>query len=146
MRNKTTTKLFIGSILTLALALAVWSPALAQSLEPTKGKALMPGDMPACCADMKVKCQTMWDDLKADDVALTEQVAKMNSAPADKKMSLMAALITTMVEQRTATNARTAKMQDSMMQHMMQCPMMMGTKDLPKKPAGGRSEHPDHPK
>ncbi|MFC1762394.1 hypothetical protein ACFL6U_09980 [Planctomycetota bacterium] len=146
MRNKTNTKLFIGSILTLALALAIWSPALAQSLEPTKGKAIMPGDVPACCVEMKAKCQTMWDDLKAEDAALTKQVAKMNIATGDKKMTLMATLITTMVEQRTATNTRTAKMQQDMMQHMMQCPMMMGMKDMPKKPVVARSEHPDHPK
>lgn len=143
MRNKTNTKLFIGAILTLALALAIWSPALSQSVEPTKGKMLMPGNMPKCCQDMKGKCQKMRDDLKAEDDALITQVAKMNSAPADKKMPLMAAIITSMVEQRTTTNARAAKMQDDMMQHMMQCPMMMGMKDMPMKSAG---EHPDHPK
>ena len=107
---------------------------------------MLPGDMPTCCVDMKAKCQTMWDDLKAEDAALTTQVTKMNSASADKKMTLMAVLITTMVEQRTSTNARTAKMQNSMMQHMMQCPMMMGIKDMPKKPVAINSKHLDHPK
>ncbi len=147
MKNKTNKNLIIGSslFLVLTLALIIWSPALSQSVEPLKGKTMMTGDMPACCQDLKAKCQTMWDDLKADDVALTKQVAKMNSAPDDKKMAMMATLITRMVEQRTATNTRMAKMQDDTMQHMMQCPMMMGTKDMATKPKVMPSEHPDHP-
>jgi hypothetical protein len=77
----------------------------------------------------------MWTDMKAQDAALTKQVAKMNSAPEDKKITLMAALITRMAEQRAATNVRMEKMQEDTMQHMMQCPMMMGMKDMAKKPA-----------
>ena len=134
MKNKTNRKVFIGSILALALVLAIGSPALLQSAEPEKDKAMMQGDMPACCVAMKAQNQKMWEDLKAQDATLTEQVAKMNAASEDKKMTLMAALITRMVEQRVATNVRMAKMQDDTMQHMMQCPMMMGMKDMTKKP------------
>ena len=114
---------------------------LSQSAEPVKGKAVMSGEMPTCCVDMKAKCQKMWDDLKTEDAALTKRVTEMNSASADKKMTLIAALITRMAEQRTDTNIRTAKMQDDMMQHMMQCPMM-GMKDMAKKPMVAPSEHP----
>jgi phosphoketolase len=82
---------------------------------------------------------------------LTEHVAKMSSAPEGKKMSLMAALITHMVEQRIAMDARKAKMEEGMMKHMMQhmqmgkdsisqCPMMKGMKDMDDKSAGAHKE------
>jgi len=39
----------------------------------------------------------------------------MNIAPEDKKLGLTAAVLTQMVEQRTAMNARMAKMHEEMM-------------------------------
>ena len=45
-----------------------------------------------CCQDMKAQKEEMWKDIKAQDVALTELVAKMNSAAKDKKVDLMAAV------------------------------------------------------
>ena len=161
MKNKTNRNLFIGSSLTLvlalALALAIWSPALSQSAEPMEGKMMMDGKMMERCQAMMAEKHKLMADIKAQDAELTEQVAKMNNAPQDKKMNLMAAIITRMVEQRTAMNVRQAKMQEEMMQHMMQhmqmgkeamsqCPMMMGMKDMAKKPMGTPSEHPEHPK
>ena len=92
------------------------------------------------CQEMKEQKQKMMADMNAQDAELTEHVARMNSAPEDKKLSLIAAVVTRMVEQRTAMNARMAKMQEKMMKHMMehmqmgkesmsQCPMMKGTDD-----------------
>jgi hypothetical protein len=86
----------------------------------------------------------MMADMKAQDAELTEQLTKMNSAPEDKKMGLMAAVVTHMVEQRIAMDARKAKMEEAMMQHMMQhmqmgkesmaqCPMMKGMKGMDEK-------------
>ena len=144
MKNKTNTSLLIGSLLTLALVLAIWSPVPSRSAEPAGGKMMMDGKMMERCRELKAQKQKMMEDMKAQDAELTEQVAKMNSAPADKKMNLMAAVITHMVEQRIAMDARMAKMQDEMMQHMMQhmqmgkesmsqCPMMKGMKDMDNK-------------
>jgi hypothetical protein len=121
----------------LALALAIWSPAQSQSAEPAEGKMMMEGKMMERCQAMKEQKEKMMAEMKAQDADLTAQVAKMNSAPADKKLDLIAAVVTRMVEQRTAMNARMAKMQEKMMQHMMQhmqmgkesmsqCPMMKG--------------------
>jgi hypothetical protein len=56
-------------------------------------------------------------------------------------LDLTAAVVTRMVEQRTAMHARKSKMQDEMMTHMMQhmqmgknsmsqCPMMKGMKGM----------------
>lgn len=64
----------------------------------------------------------------------------MNRAPGDKQMTLMAAVITRMVENQVAMDQRRAKMEDTMMAHMTahmqmggdsmaQCPMMKGMKD-----------------
>src|SRR5450756_2565220 len=89
------------------------------------------------------------DDMKVQDAQLTEQLADMNRAPEDKKMGLMAAVITHMVEQRIAMDARKAKMEEEMMKHMMQhmqmgkesmsqCPMM---KDMDDKSGNDHKEH-----
>jgi hypothetical protein len=137
MKNQTHTNLVICSSLALALALAIWSPAQSQSAEPAEGKMMMEGKMMERCQAMKEQKEKMMAEMKAQDADLTAQVAKMNSAPADKKLDLIAAVVTRMVEQRTAINARMAKMQEKMMQHMMQhmqmgkesmsqCPMMKG--------------------
>ena len=96
--------------------------------------------MMACCQEMKEQKEKMMEEMKAQDAELTAQVAKMNSAPEDKKMNLMAAVITRMVEQRIAMDAQMAKMHEEMMKHMMahmamgkdsmmQCPMMKGMDD-----------------
>src|ERR1035437_4606323 len=141
MKRQTNTNLLIRSTLALALALAIWSPVQARSAEPAEGKMMMEGKMKEQCQKMKEQKQKMKEDMKAQDAELTEQVAKMNSAPEDKKMSLMADVITHMAEQRIAMDARKAKMEEEMMQHMMQhmqmgkesmsqCPMMKGMKDM----------------
>jgi len=144
MKHQTNTHLVIGSSLTLALALAIWFPVPSQSAEPAKGKMMMGGKMMERCQAMKEQKEKMMADMKAQDAELTAQVAKMNSAPEAKKLDLIAAVVTRMVEQRIAVDARMAKMQDEMMQHMMQhmqmgkesmsqCPMMKGMTDMDNK-------------
>jgi len=85
------------------------------------------------CQKMKEQKQKMMEDMKAQNSELTEQITKMNNAPEDKKMSLMAAVITHMVEQRITMDARKAKMEEEMMQHMMQH-MQMGQKSMSQCP------------
>jgi hypothetical protein len=125
----------------LALALAIWFPVQAQSAEPAEGTNLTAPKKMECCQDMKEQKQKMMAEMKAQDAELTVQLAEMNSAPADKKLGLLAAIVTHMVEQRTAMNARMEKMHEEMMEHTMQhkqmgtesktpCPMK---KDLDKK-------------
>lgn len=104
------------------------------------------------CQKMKEKKQEMMADMKAQDAKLIEAVARMNSAPEDQKMTLMAALITSLVEQRSAMHTRTAKMQEEMMTHMMehmqmgkesmaQCPMMKGMKGMDNQSEDAHKEH-----
>jgi hypothetical protein len=103
------------------------------------------------CQKMKQQKQDMKDDIKAQDAQLTEQLANMNRAPEDQKTGIMAAVLTHMVEQRIAMDARKAQMEEAMMQHMMQhmqmgkesmsqCPMMKGMKDMDDKSAGSYRE------
>jgi type II secretory pathway component PulM len=110
---------------------------------------MMEGKMMERCQEMKEQKQKMMAEMKAQDAELTAQVAEMNSAPEDRKVGLMAAVVTKMVEQRITTDARKAKMEEEMMQHMMQhmqmgkesmskCPMM---KDMDEKSAGHHKEH-----
>ncbi len=143
------TNLIIRSGLALAFALAVCSPVLAQSDKPTEGKELMKSEMMEGCKEMKAQKLKMKEDMKAQNTELTEHVAKMNSAPEDKKIDIMAAVVTHMVEQRIAIDARKAKMEEEMMKHMMQhmqmgkesmakCPMM---KDMDDKSGDAHKEH-----
>ena len=152
MKKQTNTNFIIRSSLALALALAIWVPVQARSAEPAVGKMMMTEtNMMERCQAMKEQKEKMMADMKAQDAELTVQVAKMNSAPENKKLDLMAAVVTQMVEQRTAMNVRKAKMDEEMMKHMMQhmqmgkesmsqCPMMKGMKGMDEKSGDAQKE------
>ena len=80
----------------LVITLLICSPSPVQSADPVDGKATAENQMMAHCEEMKAQKQKMNDDAKAQDAELTEQIAKMNSAPLDKKVGLMAAVISHM--------------------------------------------------
>jgi len=145
MKKQTCTNLIIRSSFALALALtmAIWSPVQSQSAEPAEGKNMTEAKMMERCQEMKEQKQKMMVEMKAQDAELTAQVAKMNSAPEDKKLDLIAAVITRMVEQRTVMHARKAEMQEEMMQHMMQH-MQMGKESMMKCPMMKDMKGMDH--
>src|SRR5664279_2022093 len=124
MKNQMKTNLAIRSSLALGLALTVWAPVYAQSPQPADGKAMTAATMMERCQEMKEQKQKMKEDMKAQDAQLTEQLADMNRAPKDKKMGLMAAALTGMVQQRITMDARKAKMEGRDKESMSQCPMM----------------------
>ena len=143
MKHETNASRVIRSSLALAvaLALAICAPVRARSAEPAEGTNLTEPQMMERCRQMMEQKQKMKEDMKVQDAQLAEQLAKMNGAPEDKKMDLMAAVLTQLVEQRIAMDARKAKMEEEMMQHMMQhmqmgkesmsqCPMMKGMNDM----------------
>jgi hypothetical protein len=144
-QNNNSAKFTLNSGFALALAFAIWLPATARAqdeMKPMKGSEhMMMGSstntLTQSCQAMMQMHQKMMDEMKTQDAALTEQVAKMNSAPENEKTAMMADIVTKMVEQRTANNAKMEKMHAQMMQHMMehmemgkesmmQCPMMKG--------------------
>ena len=160
MKHHTNPHLVICSGLALAFVLAVWSPVQAQSAAPPEVKHPMEATMMERCQEMKQQKQKMMADMKAQDDQLMEQVADMNRAPHDKKIGLMAAVLTHMAEQRIAMDAQKAKMDEEMMQHMMQhmqmgkdsmaqCPMMKdmkGMKDMGDKSVGDHKGQHDEQK
>jgi len=152
MKNQSTRSRLLCSALALGLILALGSPVQSQAPQPAEGKMMMPVDMKEHCQAMKERKEQMKADMKTQDDELAALVARMNSAPADKKLDLLAAVVTTMVEQRTVRNARMEAMQSEMMTHMMghmpmgkdsttMCPMMMGMKSRPSSALGPNNDH-----
>ncbi len=153
MKIHTNTSVVLLTGCALALALAFWQPAKARAAESGDGKAMMTeSNMMHRCQVMQEQHEKMNADTMAQDADLTAKVAGMNSAPEDAKLGRMAAILTQMVEQRTAMNARRAKMDEQMMQHMMghmqmgaqsmaQCPMMKGMKGMNGKAMDAHKEH-----
>ncbi len=120
---------------------------------PAKGPHMMAPKMMAGCQEMMAQKRKMTEDMKAQDAQLSGQLTEMNGAPEDRKMGLMAAVLTTMVDQRTAMHARMAEMDEAMMKHMMQhmqmgkgsmsqCPMMKGMKDMAENSTGVQAPQP----
>lgn len=144
--------LIIRFSLASALALAIWFPVHAQSAEPAKEKMPMEEMKMEGCKAMMEKKQEMMKKMRAQDTELSEQAAKMSSAPSDEKTALMAAIVTQLVEQRMARDEQKAKMEEKMMQHMMQhmqmgkesmakCPMMKGMNGMDDKSGDAHEKH-----
>ena len=141
MTRHTITDLAIRSSLALALILAFGSAVRADPAAPAAEMPMAADQMQEHCKSMMEHKNSMAADMKAQDDALTEMVAKMNRASGAEQMPLMAAVITRMVEQRVARNAHMAAMNEEMMQHMTQhmemgkdsmaqCPMMKNMKGM----------------
>lgn len=123
MKQQNIPNLVIRSSLALALAVAIWSPVQVRSAEPADGKMMMDGKMMSE-TNMKPRSQAMSEqkdkmmaDMKEQDAQLAGQIAEMNRAPEDKKLDLMAAIVTRMAAQRTAMNARMETMHEAMVKH-----------------------------
>lgn len=138
MKNKMN---LVRTALTLTLALAAWSPLRMFAADPAQpGKMPMEGKMMESHQTMTESPQAMMQrhqammaDMKAKDAELTAQVAKMNSAPTNQKLDLLAAIVTRLVEQRTAMTAHMGMMQEEMMKCTMPG-MPMGKESMSKHP------------
>jgi hypothetical protein len=151
MKNFAASSLGIRASLALTLALALWSPVRAQTGAPAEGKMKVEDRMTERCQQMKEHKEKMMAEMKAQDAELTAQVARMNSAPANEKPALLAALVTQLAEQRVTRDERMAKMEGEMMKHMMEhmqqgkesmarCPMMKGHGEMDPKSANSDQE------
>ena len=116
-------KPMIRSGLFLTLALVIVSPIRIRSAEPADGNMLMGGEMMSetnrmpRAQTMPEQREKMMADLKAQDTQLAGQIYEMNHAPADKKLNLMAAIVTQMSAERTAMNARMKAMHETMVEN-----------------------------
>ena len=69
----------------------------------------------------------MMSNWKDQDAELDKLVTEMNSAPADKKLDAVAAVVTKLVEQRKAMHEQMQKMMSANEKEAMgMCRMMMG--------------------
>ncbi len=143
MRKQMKLSLAIGSMLALAFVVINWSPIKSQTPTTAEEKMKMEGTMMEHCKAMMDEKAKMSAEMKVQDADLTAEAAKMNSAPANKQLGLLAALVTHMVQHRTDMNARMEKMQGDGMKHMVQhmemgeasmsqCPMMKGMTHMGK--------------
>jgi hypothetical protein len=135
------------SLAVLAGAAAVWSPASAQPEDDNGGAKERGVEMADHCKSMQTRRQQFRDEAKAQDTLITERLAALTSAPDARKVTLLTGIVTLLAEQRTATNALRASMEDEMANHMMEhmgkhtdkdsgsfCPMMKSANDGPVTP------------
>jgi hypothetical protein len=123
MKHQNNSNLVIRSSLALALAVAIWSPVQVRSAEPADGKMMMGGKMmsetntmPRSQA-MPEQREKMMSDMKEQDAQLAGQIAEMNRAAADKKLDMMADIVTRMAAQRADMNARMETMHEAMVKN-----------------------------
>jgi hypothetical protein len=124
MKHQNNSNLVIRSSLALALAAALWSPVQVRSAEPADGKMMMGGKMMSD-TNMMPRSEAMQEqrakmmaDMKAQDAQLAGQIYEMNHSAADKKLDLMAAIVTRMAAQRTGMNARMETMHEAMVKNI----------------------------
>ena len=153
MTSTISKNLLLGTSLVLGLALTAFTPAAAWSAKPAKAMAMSESEMKEHCKVMIAEKQEMIDAMKAQDALLTAQVEEMNKAPESKKVGLMAALLTHVVEQRISMDVRKGKMEEHMVKHMEEhmsmgkgakkCSLMGGTKDKEEDEKEEKSEKKD---
>ena len=143
MKKQMITSLVLPLGLVLVLALAIGFSAQSQSTKPAEMNVKMEGKMMERCQAMMDDKAKMSAEMKAQDADLNAEAAAMNSAPENKQLGLLAALVTHMLQHRAEMNSRMEKMQADGMKHMMQhmemgeasmsqCPMMKGMMDMGK--------------
>jgi hypothetical protein len=142
------------SLLLILTSLSLAPAAMGQSVTRPDLKPKHGEDMMKSCRDMMEQKHQMMAEMKAQDTALSEQVTEMNSAADRKKIGLLAAIVTRLVEQRSAMHAKEAAMHEKMMTHMMAhmemgkdsmagCSMMDGMSDMKDEaPQGGQGRGP----
>ncbi len=108
---------FVRTTLALTLALALWSPLQLRAAEPSPapGGMEMSGSRPEQRQAMMERRHAMMAEMKAQDAELTALVAKLKTAPSDQKLDLLTTIVTRLVEQRAAMNARMESMPGGMM-------------------------------
>jgi hypothetical protein len=128
----------------LFLMMAIGAPCMAQSPEAGHRKKMISGKRAEHCAEMKQHHQKMMEEMKARDAELDELAAKMNAAPQDQKVDLMAEIVTRMVKERSAMHAKMEGVQGGMLERMPigrgpmgDCPTM---KEMEEKPHGAHRE------
>jgi hypothetical protein len=119
MTTQTPTTFLLRSSLALIIAMALGASAIGQPADTTEAKPLLQDQAPGADEGMASQRHQMMEDMRAQDIELTKAVAKMNSATKDKKMALMADIITQMVKQRAETTSRMEEIQEQVTHYML---------------------------
>ena len=101
-----------------AVATAFAKPSEAQLNETEESLMPTPQPMGRQHLAMREKQQKAMVEMKAQDAKLSSQIAQIKSAPESKKMDLMIAALSTMVEQRSAMHEHMAEIMNSRMEEM----------------------------
>ena len=114
MKNQNNSTLVICFSLALALAVvvALWLPAQFRSAKSMDGK-MMTGT--EAMQEQRAKVMAV---INLQDSQLAGQIYEMNNAATDKKLDLMAAIVTRMAAQRTDMNARIETMHKAMVKNI----------------------------
>lgn len=124
---------FLTSGLVLAVSFAAWCPTRMFAAEPMEMKPMTEAKMMESCKQMLDEKKKMMEDVKLQDAQLSEQITAMNKTQDDRKVNVMAAVVTNLAEQRISMDVRRAKMEERMMTHMMQH-MQMGKDSMAQCP------------
>ncbi|MBI5834443.1 MAG: hypothetical protein HZB16_19265 [Armatimonadetes bacterium] len=100
------------------LALAIWLPAQALFAQPAADKDLRRSGMADGCQALMAQKQQLADELQAQDAAWADRVAGMDKWPGPERSDAVAAVVTELVMQRAAINARRAGMDTDVVAHM----------------------------
>ncbi len=123
MKNRYKSNLLLRSSLVLVLAAGFWSPVQVRSAAHADGMMMGGQMMPETnrmprSESMQEQRSKMTADLNAQDVQLAGLIYEMNHAAADKKLELMADIVTRMASQRTNMNARMEMMHGAMVKNI----------------------------
>jgi len=126
-QNNSNLVVFFSLALAVAVVAALWLPAQFRSAKTRDGKTMMGSEA------MQEQRAKVMAEIKVQDSQLAGQIYEMNNAAADKKLGLMAAIVTQMAAQRTDLNARMETMHKAMVkniqmdqENMSSNPMMQG--------------------
>ncbi len=132
----------LATLVAATLPLAAITAEDSSKTETTDQKQEQNSDMTGMKGMMgKGQMMSNWKD---QDAELDKLVAEMNSAPADKKLDAVAAVVTKLVEQRKAMHEQMQKMMSANEKEgmgMCRMMMMMGM-DMGDDDGGHHSHHP----
>jgi hypothetical protein len=133
------TRHLLATLVAATLPLAAITAEDSSKTEATDQKQEQSSDMMGMkCMMGKGQMMSNWRD---QDAELGKLVAEMNSAPADKKLGAVAAVLTKLVEQRKAMHEQMQKMMTGNEKEVMgMCRMMMGV-DMGGKHSDEHSHH-----
>ena len=120
--NHTTRSMHMPTLATsmAALLLALGASADVQSAKPKPGKGAISLTMAERCQMMMSQEEKLVLEMKSQDSVMTLRVAAMNAAPDNRKLELIAGIVTTVVDQRSSRDAQRGKLNEDMVMHAMQ--------------------------